>query len=276
MARKIPYFYSGYIKDYFELIFSYVKPITENAFDSPDFESKFQGAITSTLLGTIPSAGQSSQHNAKDLFIANKLFRPFSEIADSYECLTSISAYISSFPIRNRKISRVSYLRYHIENYLSEMYILRERLDSFLSILDRSYRRSKEYPRIHIATETMRPIVNKAFESYVRVRGSHVHENRYYDEDITGLSTLELLTKGPDADFTKKINRIYRLAYKRIRNKWKTKITEDLVQIHALLNAFFEASLKTLSVNRELLFPGNLLAEPRKVMPAGNKPSSRQ
>ena len=258
MGKKPPEFYTAYIKEFWELIFGYIKPLTQKILDEPEYKSKIEESLASTLWGRESNTANGFHHTPIDLFVSNKLFRPFSEIAESYGSLLSIRAYINSFPFRNSSISRVSYLRYHIENYLNEIYVLKERLVSFLKVISRAYKSSPEYPAIFKITESLRSLTEESFKPYVKVRGSHIHQYRYNDSDVSRLSSLDLLMKGSDEEFTRIIKGIFKLAYSEIKRKWRKKTVEDLSRLHYLLNIYCEYLLKILRINDELLLPFHL------------------
>jgi hypothetical protein len=67
----------------------------------------------------------------------SKLYVGFKEIADSYYCLIDIETYIGRFPYGDTRISKTRHLVYHMENYINEVYILKERLTSYFTIIGR-------------------------------------------------------------------------------------------------------------------------------------------
>jgi hypothetical protein len=258
MSQKPPSLYTGNIKAYFELVFGYVKGIAEKIMRSPEHKPRFEQALLSALEGTQPPLGAGVRQDPIDLFVGDKLFRPFAEIADTYESLCNISVYVSSFPFRTESVSRVGYLRYHIENYLNELYILKERLVSFTITIDRAYKTSPEYPHIFKITSLLRSLVEKPLQQYVKTRGSHIHQYRYSDDDVARLSTLDLLTKGNDASFTEAIQPIFADAYRQARKKWRQKIISDLSEVKRLLDSYFLGVLKIVNVKDALLLPASL------------------
>jgi len=54
-----------------------------------------------------------------------KIFHGYIEIINSVHTLKDIHIYISSFPYKNKSITKPRYIRYHIENYFNEVYLLK-------------------------------------------------------------------------------------------------------------------------------------------------------
>src|SRR5207253_897042 len=68
-----------------------------------------------------------------------KLFYGFTEIAGSLDTLEDIEVFIGRFPFRGTRITKERYLQFHVECHLAEIYLLRERLRSYLTLLERQY-----------------------------------------------------------------------------------------------------------------------------------------
>ncbi len=77
--------------------------------------------------------------------VISKLFYGFLEIHRSYERLKDHEIYINSFPYSKTSLSRVSHLNYCVENYLSEFYILKERIKAYLTTVGRIYKNDKRH-----------------------------------------------------------------------------------------------------------------------------------
>jgi len=52
-------------------------------------------------------------------FIANKIFRPMGEILNAMWAIENIAIYVQSFPHKRQGVAPLSYLQYHVENYLN-------------------------------------------------------------------------------------------------------------------------------------------------------------
>lgn len=192
----------------------------------------------------------------KDIFIANKIFRPMSEILKSMESIENIAVYINIFPHKKQGISPLSYLQYHVENYLNEIYIIENRLMSYLKVLEKSYSKSDQGIEVSRIIKPIYSIVSNAFKTYRVIRGSHVHELRFSNQELDRLSTLELLSKSND-DFGQLIKQIFDRAYRKTRKNWSDKIQKDSQAIKELLDLYFGQLTKAISQNEQLMIPKN-------------------
>lgn len=196
----------------------------------------------------------SKKPNKKRSFFANKIFRPLSEILKSLEVIENISVYIRSFPYKRQGISKESFLRYHIENYLNELYILKLRLERYLKILSRAYKRTKRNDAINKAVESLSSFVQKSFEGYKTTRGYHVHQHRYTDNDLDRLTTLFLFSRSKEK-WGNTVRLLFKLTYRDIRRKWLKKIESDIKGIQKLLEIYFEALIPVISENGKIIYP---------------------
>ena len=89
------------------------------------------------ILGINVSTPVNRKLSPNEYFIANKLFRPLKEIADTIEAIENIPIFAMTFPYKRQGISRAIYLKYHVENYLNELYLLKNRLISYLNLIDK-------------------------------------------------------------------------------------------------------------------------------------------
>jgi len=202
----------------------------------------------------------------KEIFLYNSLFDPYNEILYSYDTLKDIKYYCNNFPFQKENL-RIRYLRYNIENYLNEMYILKNRLESFPKKLERLYKNCSKINNKKF--KNFQLIFKDKFNKYDKIRGEHVHQYRYYDKDIKRLSLIENLT--PDIleiiEINKNSNTIdgievkdipykyYLDEYNKIKNKWIKRINNDLKIIKILLNFYFKGLRIIITENNKLIYP---------------------
>lgn len=172
----------------------------------------------------------------RDEYVAIILFSGFGEIRKSFGNLRDIEIYVRRFPYGNTDISRVRYLQYHIENYLNEVYILQQRLDTFLTKIERKYKRMHNIQEIKIEFKKYKDIINSALGEIVRIRGGHVHDLRFQNEDIDKLEMLELLSDASDPLFSM----IYQEEYTKIRKEWTLRIKYNNNNTGTLLDDYFD------------------------------------
>jgi len=178
------------------------------------------------------------------------------EIMNTIETIEEISIYVRVFPHNKQNISRLNYLKYHVNNYLNEIYILKNRLNAYLTTISRAYSKSEYKDQV---SETIVPIfelIAQVFKSYIEIRGSHVHEKRYSDKEFSRLSTLELLSKSND-EFGQIMTEMYLQNYKKTRKTWISKIDSDINAIKKLLDIYFSKLLQIVFRDGHLLVPDN-------------------
>ena len=200
----------------------------------------------------------SERASDKAYFVANKLFRPLSEIMNNFEALENIAIYSGSFPYKKHGVSRISYLRYHIENYLNELYILKNRLIAYLKIIERSYRKCDRFGEIHKIMEPVYNIVSRSLEGYVNIRGAHVHANRYTDSEIDRLAELELFSRlSDDKEMSQLLHSVFIQQYRVIRKKWVGKMQDDIEALRKLIDIYFENLCKAIVSENRIQYPSS-------------------
>ena len=130
-----------------------------------------------------------------DRFIG-KLFRGSFEISESVERLRFLEVYFRQFPSHLTRIWRSRFLSFLIEGYFHEVYILQQRLLSFLTILKRLYKTARNYKEIVQIADSLNQIILTALGDIVHTRGHHVHEHRFSDQELERLRLLEVVTVG--------------------------------------------------------------------------------
>jgi hypothetical protein len=169
-----------------------------------------------------------------------KVFKAFLEITHSLETLEDIEFYVGRFPFQNTRISRDRYLQFHIETYFSELYLLQQRLNHYVVLVERQYRRDPQLPEIINKCKNLPILAAKALEGPLRVRHSHVHEARVTDSGIDRLKSIGLLTKSKDSSLSKYMRIHYRLVHSDVKRKWKKAIVKNNADVLKVLDVFFE------------------------------------
>lgn len=230
----------------------------ENSFsdlDDTKTKKEFGEAVRNIIFDIDGRRTISKKPGKKELFHAKRIFRPLSEVLNSFESIQNISVYIRSFPYKRQGISEVNYLRYHIENYLNELYILKLRLERYLKTLSRAYKRTKWKDQINKIVEKLNSYVQQAFEVSINARGYHIHEYRYTDDDLDRLSTLNLYSNASDEKLANIAKSLFGSAYRDIRKKWVKKIESDMKGIHDLLELYFKGLTPIISENGKIIYP---------------------
>jgi len=185
-----------------------------------------------------------NNHTREDDFLI-KIYECFMEILLSVSTLKDIEIYINSFPFTNRKLNKIRFLRYNIENYFNEVYLLKERLLSFLRILQKEYRKDKEYNAI---INKLYPLI-KTLSPLTNARGEHIHKNRLIDIHLLRLELFEGLIISPPIETEHKNNNIiqyYNLVYNETKKKWKKQILKFNELLSMILDVYSNEIIKIL------------------------------
>lgn len=167
-----------------------------------------------------------------------KLWHGFIEINNSFEALNDVPLYIRHFPSNATQISKLRYLHYHIINYVNEVYILTERLAAYTTVVSRAYQNSPSLKQMKIQLERAKKLP-EVFDSFVRVRGAHVHVARYDDDDLDRLQLLELLSNVPDNKEPGLSRLLYQRAIRTTRKKWLEIMAKNNQLIKVILDIYF-------------------------------------
>jgi hypothetical protein len=168
--------------------------------------------------------------------IFSRIFTGFTEITKSYEAIKDTEVYLRRFPFRGSSVTKERYLRHHIEAYFHEVYILKERLISYLRVLERLYRKAKHHESVENIVELIEPLVHDVLGGIVEVRGVHVHRSRYSDHQLEKLSTLDLLTRNSEEPLYEEW---YGKEFRRVRKEWIDTIRLNQKEIEKLLDLYF-------------------------------------
>ena len=197
----------------------------------------------------------------KEIYL-KRIFDGFLEIHSSYQALTDIEIYINRFPFSATSVTKPRYLRYHVENYFNEMYLLKKRLLAFLTIIGRNFRKDSRHSDVLAATRPLFRIVDDSLEDIVDIRGRHVHQKRYSDTQIDRLELMELFSRTvkEDDELSMALKTFYQFEYKRIRSEWKSQIKQNNETVNKLLMIYSDNLHPILfsPENNELIYPSTI------------------
>ncbi len=128
----------------------------------------------------------------EDAFL-QRILISFNEIFMSFDTLR-IAPELVRRVSRRTEVSPSLFVRYHMDAYLSEVYILYLRLDNFATRIAREYRKDRLGKRLSKDLEWMLPTLKSGFAGVIDVRGRHVHKERYDDPQLRTLWLLEHLS----------------------------------------------------------------------------------
>jgi hypothetical protein len=222
-------------------------------------QKKFGSAAWNKLFDTGGPTTIEGKPTPQDTYFS-KIFQGFTEIETSVQMLRDIVAYISVFPYRGKKVTKSRYLRYHVETYLNEMYLLKERLNAFITYIGRSCKRETPQSDIVKTTKKLSESITKTLEGIMTTRGKHVHRVRFQDKDFDRLDMMELFTSSGTDEIKTSLALYYKIEYSIIRNKWVDIINKNNENVEKMLDFYGGALVEILFDKKtgRLLYPRKL------------------
>lgn len=167
------------------------------------------------------------------------IFKGFSEISTSFDTLKLVENFISINPPENDNINYGNYLIYHIHNYLQEMYIMKDRLDRYIEIINKNYKQKIGENEINGIKDNLKKIIKSAFDNITKyqtgARSKHVHDERYMDKELKWLSSTTLL-----ANFHDEFKIESKQAYVIAKDKWYNTIKNNNKELEKILDMYFK------------------------------------
>lgn len=181
------------------------------------------------------------------------LFEGFTEISNNIETLKLINIFINKEPPNDAEINYSNYLTYHVHNYFQEMYILKERLTTYGTKIQRKYKNVTDSILIENVKNMIVDTTNslKSITGDGGIRNLHVHEKKYTDEDLNWLSSTTLLVNSNHIDYTP----AQEDAYKKTRDKCSKIIEENNTNLMIILDRYFGALLPVISKDNIVIKP---------------------
>ena len=204
-----------------------------------------------------------SQLKSKVYFRTNIIFNPFSEICTSVDSLINILVYLN-FPVPAEYASEVStwsYIIYNVENHLHEIYILKVRLDRYISTLKAHYNRHPNWKIIRAELDNIKTIIDTKFKWIIDTRGAHVHEERFTEPKLDQIRYFELLSKSNDKNFVRLLEVPLDIAISEWKVKWEWIMKNNIEILITILDNYFESLLKILQDpmnNEDIIYPEDI------------------
>ncbi len=120
------------------------------------------------------------------------------EVITSYEVLYDFPLMARSKPPKSTRLTPTKVIIFWRESYLNELYIFNCRLLTLIKRAGRAYRHEDEGTKIQDLCNSLEALVQEAMEPLVKMRGTHVHESRYFtsDPELERIRLLENLASG--------------------------------------------------------------------------------
>lgn len=174
--------------------------------------------------------------SAEEKYIIDLLTR-FSEIDSSLGHLANAPTYLKHFPkvLARAGITERGYINYHIENYIQEVYILKERIKRFLKFVSRKLRKKGQI-QLSGSIDKCLKLFEKELTSITQARGHHVHQTRYTDEDLFALTLFDLVR-----ETHQDLELGYELLMLTAKSKWLEWIEDNNELMRSMVDALFRA-----------------------------------
>ena len=196
---------------------------------------------------TIKEGKESTLKNQKAI---NVIFIGFTEITDTFEALEFSGSLLSVASPRSKKVSKEKYLKYVVNTYLQDVYILKERLNAYATQIKRMH---DKMGRQELTLEHIDPLfkfVKDTFSGLVDTRGGHVHGKRYTDESLTDASSMALI-----AEHSPEFEEHYNYSLAKAKREWHKRIEKNNIETAKLLNRYFKKLFKVVVVDGKVVAP---------------------
>jgi len=206
----------------------FMKPLVEKKLDDSEFTSKQTG-------------------------IEFIIFNGFTEISNSISTLRLIEKFVSITPPNEEGIDYSNYLTYHVHNYLQEMYILKERLKTYATKIQRRYAKAIDEKSVTTVIESLIKIITESLKNITGdggARNLHVHAKKYADEELNWLSSTTFL-----AAFDDEFKIHSKVAYESAKNKWQKTIENNNRELSKLIDLYFNTIYSIISVDGKIILP---------------------
>lgn len=172
----------------------------------------------------------------------SEIFLHFGEIDTSLKNLGHIPVFIKK-PFRKSKVSeeagitRNSYLGYHIEHYLTETNILKNRVARFLARFSKVLLKDGRDEESKFVLKVKDSFL-KSMKSYGRIRDSHIHEIRFDDAQLWRLTGFELASNYTQDE---QLELVTTFMYGKAKKQWTERIVKESKYLKEVTNAIFGA-----------------------------------
>jgi hypothetical protein len=182
--------------------------------------------------------------------VVDIIFCGFTEISDTFESLEFSKKLLSVESPRSKKIAKEKYLKFVVNTYLQDVYILKERLNTYATQIQRMHKKMGRNDLANKHIEPLYKLVKDAFQNLVDIRGGHVHARRYTDVGLSQVSSFALVAK-----FDSKFENPHDSSLKDSKQEWKNRIQKNNKETEKLLNEYFEELLYVVAADGEVITP---------------------
>ncbi len=161
-----------------------------------------------------------------------RLVHGFAVVDGLMTCLRDIENYLEEIP---DSANRVRYLYIHVEEYLKEAAVLREKMQDYLKSIPRLYRRDTYYQQLLGSISAISVNVDRIFNEVLNVKGDSIFGSHLRDEQLDLVLAFENYPIERDATFISRSDKEFR----QVKERWQAAIAEHNLKIKACLEESF-------------------------------------
>ncbi len=163
------------------------------------------------------------------------------EIQATYFTICKVRQFFSRSP-RGLVNLKSDYLGFVVHAYLNEIYILEQRMCTYLKTLPRAAAKGSEVrDRLDKVKPELLKAVNHVFNNVRGTRGAHVHQQRFSDDGIDRLRIVELMNHFPR--HFPPLESFYRSELRRVRKSWDVRFAANEIAIKTLMDHYYDVIL---------------------------------
>ncbi|WP_185234965.1 hypothetical protein [Teredinibacter franksiae] len=178
------------------------------------------------------------------------LHHNFYDIMETYEALELSGVLLSVKGPRSNKVSEDKYCRYVINTYLQDMYILKERLNSYATKIKRIHNNLGRNQIVDLLVEPVFDVIKSSFQGIVDTRGGHVHQRRYTDDILDDASLFSSTAKSDP-----KFSPVSKVSLELLKEEWGERINKNNAKVKELLNYYFACLYGVIQENQKVIVP---------------------
>lgn len=214
--------------------------------------SRYENLIANWTVEYVTSLHEGQQNNEKlpSFNFFEKTVKGFMEIASTLEALRLTYTFVSLAPPRSLRIKKPDYLKYHVSVYLQETYILKERLNTYATRIQRIYSKGSREISAEARIKPLFAMIKTAMDDLVLTRSAHVHERRYTDEDLDEISMFGMIS-----DANQEFEEAFQYSYGLAKSTWKERIKKNNAATMKLIDHYFDELYEVITINDEVYIP---------------------
>lgn len=194
--------------------------------------------------------GSLGKMSTSNLFIRD-IWKPYAEIDESNSRIKMTALFIKQYPYlpswKKEGITKTRYLRYHYENYLNEIYLMEQRMKRIFDVTVKHCKKLEWEAEI-LLVKKMRKWYYKQLGNSLDIRGAHVHEERFVNQKIDQLESLEFITAMEDPiDTFEEYGNLVRFFKEHEYRIFRRKLHKEILNGAEALSKLHEVALNVLA-----------------------------